>query len=102
MSAGRRELNVPHALTPHLGLGHFNTAFFANHTAVLKPLVFAAKAFVVLDGAKNLGAKQAFALGLERTVVDGFGLLHLTERPRPDFFGRGESDFDGVEMLTWR
>jgi hypothetical protein len=66
---------------------------------VLEALVLAAQAFVVFDGAKNLGAKQTVTLGLEGAVVDGLGLLHLAERPAPDLLRGREADLDGIEML---
>ena len=77
MRARRSEVDVPHAVAPHLGLRDFNAALFANDTAVLQALVLAAQAFVVLDGTKNLGAKQAVTLRFEGTVVDRFRLFDL-------------------------
>ncbi len=97
-----RQVDVAHALPAHFGLGHFNAALLADHAAMLEALVFAAQAFVVLDGTKNLGAKQAVTLGLEGAVVDGFGLFDLAERPRTDLLGRGHANLDGIEMLIRR
>ena len=54
---------------------HLGAALFANHAAVLHPLVLAAQALPVLLGAENGGAEQAVPLGLERAVVDGLGLV---------------------------
>ena len=96
------QVDVAHALTAHLGLGHFHAALLADHAAVLQTLVLAAQALVVLDRAKDLGAEQTIALGLERTVVDGLGLLHLTERPGTNFLGRSQADLDGIEVLIRR
>ncbi len=92
-------VDMAHALAAHLALGDFDAALLANHAAVLEALVLAAQALVVFDRAEDLGAEQAIALGLERAVVDGLGLLHLTERPGPDFFRRRQADTNGVEML---
>jgi hypothetical protein len=100
--AGRRQVDVAHALAAHLGLRDFNAALFADHAAVLQALVLAAQALVVLDGPEDLGAEQAVALGLEGAVVDGLGLLHLAERPGTDLLGRGHADLDGIEMLIRR
>jgi hypothetical protein len=102
VGAGRGQVDVAHALATHLGLRDFNAALLADHAAVLQALVLAAQALVVLDRAKDLGAEQAVALGLERAVVDGLGLLHLAERPRTDLLGRGQADLDGIEMLIRR
>jgi hypothetical protein len=57
------------------------------------------QALVVLDRAEDLGAEQTIALGLERPIVDGLGLLHLAERPRADLLRAREADLDGIEML---
>ena len=93
------ELDVAHALAAHFGQRDFNAALLADHAAMLQALVLAAQALVVLDRAKNLGAKEAVALGLERAVVDGLRLLHFAVRPRADFLGRSEADLDGVEFF---
>jgi hypothetical protein len=100
--ARRGQLDVAHALAAHLGLGHLDAALLADDAAVLEALVLAAQALVVFDGAKDLGAEQTVALRLEGAVVDGLGLFHLTERPRADFFRRGQTDLDGVEVLVGR
>ena len=102
VGAGRSQVDVAHALAAHLGLGHFDAALLADHAAVLEALVLAAQALVVLDGAKDLGAEQTIALGLERAVVDGLGLLHLAEGPGTDLLGRSQTDLDGIEMLIGR
>ena len=81
VGARRSKVNVTHAFTTNLGLCNFNAALLADHATVLQTLVLTAQAFVVLDGTKNLGAKQTVALGLEGAVVDSFRLLDLTERP---------------------
>jgi hypothetical protein len=83
-------------------LGDFNTALFANHTAVLEALVFTAQAFVVLDGPENLGAKQTITLGLEGAVVDGLWFFDFTKRPGTDFLWGSQSNFDGIKMLIGR
>jgi hypothetical protein len=69
---------------------------------VLETFVLAAQAFVVFDGAKDLGAKQTIALRLESTVIDGFWLFDFAKRPRTDLFGRSHANFDGIEMLIGR
>ncbi len=98
----RGELDVAHALAPHLGERHLDTAFLADHAAVLEALVLAAQALVVLDRPEDLGAEQAVTLGLERAVVDRLRLLHLAVRPRADLLGRCEPDADRVEFLFLR
>src|SRR5205823_5207001 len=60
-------------------------------------LVLAAEAFVILGRAKDARTEQTVPFRLERPVVDGFRLLDLAERPRPDLFGARERDADLVE-----
>src|SRR6185437_8062460 len=86
------------AFAPDLRQGDFHTALVADHSAVLHPLVFAAQALPVRDRAKNAGAEQAVSFRLERAVVDGFMFRHLTMRPATDFFRRGQTDADGIEI----
>ena len=59
-----RELDVPHALAAHLGLGDFNAALLADDAAMLEPLVFAAETFVVLDRTKIFAQKSPSRSGL--------------------------------------
>src|SRR5262249_4717858 len=80
-----------------LGLDDLDAALLADHAAVLHALVLAAVALVVLDRAEDLGAEQAVALGLERPVVDGLGLLDLAVRPLADLLRRGQHDADRGE-----
>ncbi len=94
----RGQVDVAHALTAHLGQGHFGAALFADHAAVLHALVLAAQALVVLDRPEDGGAEQAVTLRLEGTVVDGFRLLHFAEGPRTDQVRRGQRDLDRVEV----
>ena len=93
----RGQFDVAHPFATHLRERHFDAALFADHAAVLQALVLAAQALVVLDRPENLRAEQAIPLRLERAVVDGFRLLHFTERPRTDLVGRGQTDLDRVK-----
>src|SRR5690606_37975186 len=76
----------------------FGAALFADDAAVLHALVLAAQALVVLDRSEDGGAEQAVTFRLERTVVDGFRLLHFAEGPRTDQVRRGQRDLDRVEV----
>src|SRR3990172_5283878 len=97
-----RKLYMAHALAPHLGQGDLDAALLADYPGVLQALVLAAKALVVLDRAKYLGAEQAIAFGLERPVVDGLRLLHFAVGPGPDLLRRSNSDLDCVELFFLR
>ena len=96
----RSQLDVAHAFAAHLGEGHLHAALFAHHAAVLEALVLAAQALVVVHRAEDLGAEEAFALGLEGAVVDGFGLFHLAVGPRTDHLRRSQADANGVELFV--
>src|SRR5690606_34994972 len=96
------QFDVAHAFAANLAYCDFNAAFFADDATMLQALVLAAKAFVVFDRAKDLGAEQTIALGLEGTVVDGFRLANFAVGPRPHFFRRCDADLDGIELLVLR
>src|SRR6185369_9446606 len=64
----RCQRDVAQALAAHLGLRDLDTAFVADHAAVLHALVLAAQALPVGDRAEDLRAEQAVAFRLERAV----------------------------------
>src|SRR3954466_3689695 len=78
---GYGELDVTHALATDAAQGDFDAAAIADHSTVANSLVFTAVAFPVLYRTEDALAVQAVFLGLERAVVDGLGLEHLTPRP---------------------
>jgi hypothetical protein len=61
---------MAHALTTHLGQGHFHTTFLADYTAMLEALVLTAQTLVVFNWAKDLGAEQTVTLRFECSVVN--------------------------------
>src|SRR6185436_20161803 len=77
VSDRRRQIDVAHALTSHLGLDHLDAALFTDDATMPHALVLAAIALVVLRRSEDLGAEEAIPLRLERPVVDGLRLLHL-------------------------
>src|SRR5205085_6393603 len=93
------ELDVAHALATHLGQRDLDAALLADDAAVLEALVLAAQAFVVLDRPEDLRAEESVALGLERPVVDRFGLLDLAIRPGTDLVRGSESRLERIELL---
>ncbi len=95
----RGELDMAHAVAPHLGQGDFDAAFLADDAAILHPLVLAAQAFVILDRPKDAGAEQAVALGLEGPVVDRLRLFDLAIGPGADALRAGDRDADLIEAL---
>src|SRR5229473_1917611 len=102
MRHGRGELDMAHAVAPHLRQGDLDAAFLADDPAILHPLVLAAQALVILDRTKDAGAEQPVPLRLEGTVVDRFGLLDLAIGPGADALRAGDRDADLVEALRPR
>ena len=90
---------MPHALATHAGFGDFHAALFTNDTTVLEALVFAAKAFVILDWPEDFGAKQAVAFRLEGAIVDRFRFFDFTERPGTDHVGGSKADADAIKVI---
>ena len=84
------KIDVPHPLAAHAGEGDLDAATIANDAFVFDALVFAARAFPVLDGAKDAFAKEAAFLGLEGAVVDGLGVFDLALGPAADGLGAGD------------
>src|SRR6185503_4928035 len=75
------ELDVAHALAPHLRQRDFDAAAVADHATIADPLVLPAMALPVLHRPEDALAEQAIPFGLERPVVDGLGLGDLAPRP---------------------
>src|SRR6266852_3570481 len=99
MGDGRGQLDMAHAVAPHLRQGDLDAAFLADDAAVLHALVLAAQAFVVLDRPEDPGAEQPVPLRLEGAVVDRLGLLDLAVGPGTDALRAGDRDADLVEAL---
>ena len=95
----RGELDMAHAVAPHLRQGHLDAAFLADDAAILHALVLAAQALVILDRPEDAGAEQPVALRLEGAVVDRLRLLDLAVGPRADALRAGDRDADLVEAL---
>src|SRR6202040_1931171 len=96
--AGRSELDVAEAFPAVLAQGNFDAALIADNAAMLHPLVLAAQAFPVGNGAKDFGAEKAVAFGLKGAVVDGLRLGDFTVGPGTDFFGTRQADSNGIEI----
>src|SRR5262249_27512894 len=95
----RGELDVAHALAPHLAAGHLDAAPLTDDALEADALVLAAVALPVLGGTEDLLAEQPVLLRLQRPVVDGLGLLDLAVGPRADLLRRGEADAELVEVV---
>src|SRR5690606_41214860 len=88
----RGEFDMAHALAADLGHRDFNTALLADDALVFHALILAAQALIILDRTEDARAEQAVTLGLERAIVDRFGLLDLAGRPRADTLGARDAD----------
>ena len=95
----RGQLDVAHPLAPHLGAGDFHAAALADDALEPDPLVLAAVALPVPGRAEDLLAEEPVLFRLERAVVDGLRLLHLTVRPLPDVLGGGKPNTQIVKEV---
>ena len=100
MSNRGSQLNVTHTLTAYFGLSYFNATLFTDYAAVLQTLVLTTQTFVIFDRTKDTRTEQTVTLRLERTVVNGFRLFNFAERPGTNHLWRGESDADGVKLVS--
>src|SRR5205814_7778365 len=98
----RGQLDMAHAVAPHLRQGDFDAALLANNAAILHALVLAAQALVILARPKDAGAEQPVPLRLEGAVVDRLGLFDLAVGPGADALRAGDRDADLVEALRPR
>src|SRR5207244_264739 len=65
------ELDVAHALAPHLGARHLHAAALADDALEADPLVLAAVALPVLGRTEDALVEEAVLLRLQGSVVDG-------------------------------
>ena len=69
------QLDVTHALSPHLATRDLYSAPIADYALITHSLVLAAVALPVTLRTKYLLTKQAFAFRLEGPIVNGLRLL---------------------------
>src|SRR6185369_4998692 len=93
------QLDVAHALTADLRAGDLDAALVADDALVADPLVLPAVALPVLRRTEDALVEKAILFRLERPVVDGLGLRHLTLRPLPDLVRAGKRDADRAEVI---
>ena len=99
MGNGSCKLDVTHSLAANLGAGYLNAAAFAYLALVADSFIFAAVALPVLLGSEYPFAEQSVLFGLERAVIDGFGLLDLAVRPASDLSGDARPIFMDSKVL---
>src|SRR6185369_9722917 len=93
------QFDVAHAFAADARERDFNAAAVADHAAVLDAFILSAGAFPVLDRAENAFAEQAALLGLERAVIDRFGVLHFPLGPGTNGFGRRDGNRDVLHLI---
>ena len=96
---GHGQFDVAHAFAAHAGERHLDAAAVADDAAVFDALVFAARAFPVLDRAENAFAEQAAFFRLERAVIDGFGVFDLPLGPGTNGFRRRDGNRDVIHLI---
>src|SRR6185437_3877391 len=97
----RGKLDMAHALAPHLGARDFHATLVAHDPLVADALVFAAVALPVLRGTEDALAEEAVLFRLQRAVIDGFRLRHLSVRPGANLLGRGKTNTDPSETIDF-
>ena len=92
---------MAHPLATNLGASDFNAAFVADDALITDALVLAAIALPVLGRTEDALAEQPVLLGLERSIVDRFGLGHFPIRPTTNLLRRRQADSDRVEIVDF-
>ena len=96
---GRGQLDVPHAVAPHLGAGDLHAAALADDALEAHSLVLAAVALPVLGGTEDLLAEEPVLLRAQGAVVDGLRLLHLAVGPGADGVRGRQADTQLLEIV---
>src|SRR6266536_172086 len=78
------QIDMTEPFSTHLGLSYLDSAFIADHSAMLHALILAAQALPVRNWTKDTRAEESITLWLEGPVIDRLRLCHLTVRPLPD------------------
>ena len=94
---GNCKFDVSHSFAAHAACRYFDTATVANLILKADAFVLAASALVVAHRTENSLTEQTAGFGLERAVVDCFGVLDLAVRPRTNRIGRRKTNRNGVE-----
>ena len=94
---GNGKFDMPHSFAAHAACRHFDAATVANLVLKADALVLAAGALVVAHGTEYSLAEQTAGFGLERAVVDCFGVLNLAVRPRTNRIRGSETDGNAVK-----
>ena len=99
MSDRSSQLNMTHSFATDTGKSNFDPTLFADYPLEFHPLVFPAKALIILVRPEYPCAKQTVALRLEGPVIDCFRFLDLTKGPRVNFLGTGHGYSNVIKSL---
>ncbi len=94
-----RQLDVAHAFTPDLRARDLDPAALTDNALEADALVLAAVALPVLGRTEDLLTEEPVLFRLERAVVDGLRLLHLTVGPHAYAVGGGKANPKLVEIV---
>ena len=100
MNYRRSQLNVPHPLSAHATVSHFDPTPIADHALVLHATIFAASTFPVLFWAKNSLAEQTIAFRSISPIVNRLWLLDFTERPTTNVVRTRQSNTHSPEIVN--
>ena len=85
----RCQLDVSHTFATNLFGCYVNAALFAlDNLFAVRVLILTAHTSAIFAGTENTLAEQSTDLCLERSIVDGLGLVNLTVRPLTDHIRR--------------
>ena len=93
------QLNVAHALTANLRLGHLNATALTDDALVADALVLTTSALPVTGGAEDALAEEAVLLRLQGAVVNGLRLFDLALGPATNIVCGGQTDAELVEEI---
>ena len=95
---GRSQIDVTETFAANFRLRNFDTAFIADHAAMLHSFIFSAETFPIRNRTENSRAEQPVALRFKCAVIDSFRLRNFAVRPRTNFFRRREADANRLKI----
>ena len=100
MGNGSSQFNVAHSLTSYFCFCYFNAAAVADNAFVTDSFIFTTMTFPVFCGPENSFAEQTVLFRFQCSIVDSLRFFNFTSGPFTDFFGRCQTDLDGIEYDT--
>ena len=97
MGNGSGQLNMAHSLTSYLCFCYLNAATVADNAFVTDSFIFTTMTFPVFCGPENSFAEQTVLFRFQCSIVNGFRFFDFTSGPFMDFFGRCQTNLDGIK-----